>query len=125
MNKLVSRQIIEINRKLSGNCSNEKTIKKLNAILLEIYSKDKEGFYIFRDSVSKAAKLACELYNQKPFANKNLATAIYTAFILLQVNGIALTGYDNDLKTLQTHIINNDNFAVESWINKYNPNNMT
>ena len=46
------------------------------------------------------------------------------ANILCENNHTVLV-YDNDLKTLQTHIINNDNFAVENWINKYNHDNMT
>ena len=123
MNKLISKQITEINHKLSGNKGSDDLINTIDNILLEVYAKDENGFYIFRNSISKASKLACELYNQKPFARKNLSTAIYTALVLLQINGIALSGYDNDLDTLKKYISNNDNISMESWINKYILNN--
>lgn len=58
------------------------------------------------------------------FVHKNLATAVFTMFILLQINGIVLSGYNSDLNDLKSHILNNDNVAVESWINLYAEDNI-
>ena len=45
-------------------------------------------------------------------------------FILLQINGIVLFDYNSDLNDLKSHILNNDNVAVESWINLYAEDNI-
>ena len=80
MNKLSAKQIVEINNRLTGSNSGETYIEAVNSVLNEVYKKDEKNFYVYKDTIEKAAALACELYQRQLF-NKKILKHHYFLYI--------------------------------------------
>ena len=76
-------------------------LQRLDEISNTPYALDDGFFYIYKDVVEKAAKLACEIADKRPFQNGNHATAMLALLTLLDVNGIVLRVQPDDLKQLK------------------------
>lgn len=117
MNRLTAKQILTINNKLTQNQTEESTVHdKLNRISQAPYILDKQDFYIYRDTFSKAAKLSCDIYEKKPFKEKNLSTAVLATLLLLQVNNIQLEITHKNLGELSALIKNKSENELNIWL---------
>lgn len=124
MNKLTSKQLFMINRKLTGGDSHTEgtLMEKLDEIAAAPYEQNDMFFYKYRDTVSKAAKLGSTLARQKPFASCNEGTAIIATLSLLELNGIRLDGYEDDIETLASCLCSGDLESCCEWIRCYRVN---
>ena len=119
MNKLKSKHIIEINRRLGGTIPEGFNRQKLDYIVQIPYQRDEYNEYVYRGSSAKAAKLACELYKQNLFPKKNLSTALFASIVLLQVNGGRLRDYQEDIELFLEYIRHDDFEKANAWITQH------
>ena len=116
MKKLSVDQIVEINLKIQNKKSEKYDPSIIENILQDLYSKDNQGFYIYRDTAAKAAKLACEISSNKPFDSANNRTAVLSAFILMRANGITLQNYMDGIKEFLCLVKDNKVDIACTWL---------
>ena len=116
MKKLSVDQIVDINLTIQKKSSGKYDPSTIDIILQDLYIKDNQGFYIYRDTAAKAAKLACDLSKNKPFENANNRTAVLAAFVLMRANGIQLQNYMDDIDELFHIIKNGDEKTACAWL---------
>ena len=121
MNKLTAKQLLMINQKLTGD--NAEIPPDVQSLLETIasapYEQNERALYIYRDIIAKAAKLGCVLLQKRPFKHKNSQTAILSILTFLELNGIKLIGYENDLSELMAQLDSDDIEQVCQWINAH------
>lgn len=119
MNKLNAKQLVRLNGTVTNRKTvpvNEKQIQKLQLIAQKPYVRDDRFFFIYKTTVEKAAKLGCELFQEKPFDKGNGETAILSILTLLDINGFKLVNYQDGLAELADCIRNNNDCAAAEWI---------
>ena len=123
MNKLTAKQLLMINRKLSGETTavSDNLMKKLEDISKMPYEQNENFFYVYRNTVAKASKLGCSIATIKPFREKNNQTAILALLSLLELNKIQLTAYEAHLQTLVTLLESGDVDGTKGWIERHLP----
>ena len=121
MNKLTAKQLLMINRKLVGEdvADSDESLKILEEIAKIPYEQDERFFYIYKNTVAKAAKLGCAIARIKPFRKKNNQSAVFSLLTLLELNKIKLVDYENDLATLVSLLEAGDVEKTGKWIEKY------
>lgn len=104
MNKLTAKQLQMFNKKIvaPGNEKNKPVLSMdvLEKIAAIPYEQDEAFFYIYRDTIEKAAILGCSIQKMKPFKEGNSETAILAMLTLLDVNGYEIIDYEKDIATL-------------------------
>ena len=122
MNKLTPEHLILLNRKVVGDNAaaiSEIDMDKLKKIAELPYEKDEKLFYVHKDTVKKAAKLASLIATERPFARGNRETAVLALLILLKLNGCKITEYSKDVKELYECLEETDHIC--KWINQHLP----
>jgi len=121
MNKLTAKQLLMINRKLTGEDAkaSDELLKKLEEISKMPYEQDERFFYKYKNTVAKASKLGCSIARIKPFRNKNNQTAIISLLSLLELNKVKIVDYENDLTTLVSLLESGDVEKTCAWIDNH------
>lgn len=125
MNRLSASQIYKINCRILGtednfNDKDEKFKNILKNISFSPYEKDEKLFYLYRDTVSKAAKLSYDIATIKPFVKGNIKTAVFIALTLLQINQInTKEGYQDDLPTFLAALEDRNFEQIENWLREH------
>ena len=121
MNKLTAKQLFQINQQFSivKDEYDEALRNKVTAVADMPYVQDERFFFIYKDTVEKAAKLGCSIAYWRPFRSANTKTAIISMLTLLEVNGIKLEGYSDDMDNLISIIEGDKVQECIGWIKKY------
>lgn len=125
MNKLSASQIYKINCRILGtevnfNEMDEDFKNSLKDIAFSPYEQDEKFFYLYRDTVAKAAKLSCDIATIKPFEKSNTKTALFTALVLLQINQInTKESYQDDLPTFLAALEDGNFEQIEDWLREH------
>lgn len=123
MNKLTAKQLLMLNRKIVEEDDEPlrpyRDMDVLERIAAIPYEKDEEFFYIYRDTIEKAAILGCSLHKCKAFADGNSETAALAMFTLLDINGYELVDFGNDLDELFEHLERQNFESVCAWIKEH------
>lgn len=120
MNKLTEKQLTLFNKKVAQKVGLTPGIideDALRRVAEAPYVKDERFFYIYKGLIEKTAKLGCEIVNVRPFANTNIATATLAILTLLEINGIKLQDYENDIPELHQYLKIGEENQVIKWIN--------
>ena len=118
MNRLTAKQLLMINQKIT--CvdvkASDNLMKKLETISDLPYEQDEMFFYKYKDVIAKASKLGCSIARIKPFAEKNKQTSVVALLTLLELNGVGLEKYDDDLPLLVSFLEAGDLESSCEWI---------
>lgn len=118
MYRLTNSQLVMLNKKITGDKCEVKNENLLDKINNQVYEQDEEGFYVYRDTVHKAAKYAEIFSYEQPFMSGNLETGVLIATTLLSINNNPVNYTDEDIKKfmadLEKHDINYED--IVSWL---------
>ncbi|MEE0874795.1 MAG: hypothetical protein UIH27_15180 [Ruminococcus sp.] len=121
MNKIVTRQLYNINVGITANKNplSEYKWNILKNVAAAPYEQDEHFYYVYKSIAAKAAKLGCELIRKKPFESENELTAVVATLTMLEINGIKLANYRNDIDSLKQYLSDNNVDEAEKWINRH------
>lgn len=120
MNKLTAGQLVMINQKLTGNREdvNEKTRILIEEIVQMPYEQNEMSLYKYKGIIPKASKLGCSIARIKPFKQKNNQTAVIAALTLLELNGVKLTDYEDNVTQLVEYFLAGDLESGCEWMRR-------
>ncbi len=118
MNKLTAEQLIIINQKITDRTVSEKVKKSIENIVEIPYEQDDMATYKYKGIVAKSVKLGCSIARIKPFESNNTQTAVLAALTSLELNGISLVNYKEDISQLADFFLSNDIEGGCEWIEK-------
>ena len=125
MNKLTANQLLMINQRITGVDveASDNLMKKLETISNLPYEQDEMFFYKYKDVIAKASKLGCSIARIKPFTEKNNQTSVVALLTLLELNGVGLEKYDDDLPALVSFLETGDLESSCEWIRMHKIDN--
>ena len=113
-----------INQKLVSNPEDELSEyseKRLKEIAEIPYMQDEKLFLIYGAKFEQAAKLGCLIATRKPFKQENNKTALLALLITLDINGVRIVDYENDLTQLLEFLQQDDLDGTTTWIKTHLP----
>ena len=119
MNKLTPEQLLLLNRKITAGDSSSVlrvTKEELKEIADIPYIQDKRFFYVHKNTIHKAAKLANLIACRKPFFEENRETAILAMLTLLSINGYKIANYREDMEKLWDCLEKDETEGICQWI---------
>jgi len=108
-----------LNRKITAGDSAsvlQVTMEDLKEIADIPYIQDKRFFYVHKNTIHKAAKLANLIARRKPFSKGNRETAILAMLTLLSINGYKIANYREDMEKLIDCLEKDETDEVCQWI---------
>ncbi len=120
MNKLTAGQLIMINQKLVKKKFDisEKTQILIEEIVQMPYEQNEMSLYKYKGVIQKASKLGSAISRIRPFDDRNDQTAVIAALTLLELNGIKMTDYKDNVSQLVQYFLIGDIESGCEWIRK-------
>ncbi len=119
MYKLTPNQLLLLNRKITdmeAQTISPNRFELLKEISETPYRQNKEDSFIYKGPAEKAAKLGNEIALKKPFERSNRDTAVLALLTLLELNGVKLKDYRDDLGELYDNIEDQALEKTYKWI---------
>lgn len=121
MNKIVARQLQGINAQITGAEPqlSEEQWNALEEVAAAPFELNESLYYIHKTIFAKAAKLGCEIVRRKPFESENELTALVSSLTMLEINGVRLASYKQDLDGLRECFDSNNIAGAEQWLEQH------
>ena len=115
MERLTSSQILLLYRELTGEMELISP-SKIVSIADRPYTKDEEGFYVYKSIAMRAAMLGYGIVNEAPFNKMNVEIAGLAILTLLELNNRHILQKDIDIQEFMDVLRRKDYDLLVEWL---------